>query len=83
MSNSITLPPDLAAKVEERVASGEADNAVEVIRAGLAALEADEVRRFEALRAKIERSISDPRPSIPADDVFAEILNGLDAETHE
>jgi Arc/MetJ-type ribon-helix-helix transcriptional regulator len=37
-SNLITLPPDLAAKVEERVASGASEDAVSVIREGLAAL---------------------------------------------
>ncbi|MFT3726227.1 MAG: type II toxin-antitoxin system ParD family antitoxin [Terricaulis sp.] len=79
MSNSITLPPDLAAKVEERVAAGDAHDAVEVIRAGLAALEAEEARKFDELRAKIDRTIADPRPSIPADEVFAEIEARIDA----
>jgi antitoxin ParD1/3/4 len=79
MSNLVTLPPDLAAKVDERVSSGAATDVVDVIRAGLAALDAEDSRRFDTLRAKIERSISDPRASIPAEEVFGEVQSRLDA----
>lgn len=79
MSSLITLPPDLAAKVEERVAAGVASDAVDVLRAGLLALDAEDARRFDAVRSKIERSISDPDPSIPAGQVFDEVNSRLDA----
>ncbi len=40
MANSLTLPPDLAAKVQAQIDAGAADNPVDVVRAGLEALEA-------------------------------------------
>lgn len=66
----LEIPSDLAAKLEERVAAGAADDAVAVIRDGLAALEAEDERKLRAVRAKIEHAISDPRPSVPANEAF-------------
>lgn len=64
---------DLAEKVEERVRSGEYESASDVVRAGLEALEREE-REFDAvLKAKVEEALADPRPSIPAAEVFAEL----------
>ncbi|KPH82143.1 MULTISPECIES: type II toxin-antitoxin system ParD family antitoxin [Bosea] len=64
---------DLAEKVEERVRSGEYDSPSEVVRAGLEAL-AREERAFDAeLKAKVEEAMADPRPSIPAEQVFEEL----------
>ena len=69
---------DLAEKVEERVRSGEYDSPSEVVRAGLEALEREE-RAFDAeLKAKVEEAMADPRPSIPADQVFARLRARLD-----
>lgn len=62
---------ELAEKVEERVRSGEYDSPSEVVRAGLEALEREE-RAFE-LKAKVEEALADPRPSIPAAEVFANL----------
>ena len=39
-------------------------------REGLAALELEDARKLDALRTKIAHSLDDPRPSVPADDVF-------------
>lgn len=64
---------DLAERVEERVRSGEYDSPSEVVRAGLEAL-AREERVFEAvLKRKVEEALADPRPSIPAAEVFANL----------
>lgn len=64
---------DLAEKVEERVRSGEYESASDVVRAGLEALEREE-REFDAmLKAKVEEALADPRPSIPAEQVFANL----------
>ena len=68
--SSIVLPPELDAKVEERIASGAAATPVEVIRAGLEALEAADAAKLEAIRAMIARAISDPRLSKNAAEVF-------------
>lgn len=64
---------DLAGKVEERVRSGEYESPSEVVRAGLEALDREE-RAFNAeLKAKVEEAMADPRPSIPAAEVFANL----------
>ena len=66
----LDLPPDLAAKVQERIDNGEGASAEDVLRAGMAALDAEDARKFEALKAKIARALADPRPSVPADEAF-------------
>ncbi|WP_244548237.1 type II toxin-antitoxin system ParD family antitoxin [Bosea vaviloviae] len=64
---------EMQAKVEARVESGAYASASEVLRAGLRALEREE-REFDAiLKAKVEEALADPRPSIPAAQVFEEL----------
>ena len=75
----LTLPPDVAAQLDARVANGEAESPIDIVRAALAALEAEDVRKLEAARAKITRSLADPRPSVPADAVFDRIDQMLDS----
>lgn len=70
MTNSLTLPPDLAAKVQAQIDAGAADNPVDVVRAGLEALEAADAAKIAAVREKVARALSDPRPSAPAGEVF-------------
>ncbi len=70
MTNSLTLPPDLAAKVQAQIDAGAADNAVDVVRAGLEALEAADAAKISAVREKVARALHDPRPSSPASEVF-------------
>jgi antitoxin ParD1/3/4 len=77
MSNSLTLPPDLAAKVQAHIDSGAAADAVDVVRAGLEALEAAEIAKLDAVRSKVAKALADPRPSIPADDVFARVESAI------
>jgi antitoxin ParD1/3/4 len=67
----VELPNDLAERLNDRVASGASLDAVEAIREGLAALEAEDARRLSAIRERIEKALADPRPSVPADDAFA------------
>ena len=78
-TKELILPPDIVAQLNERVANGEAANAVEILRSALAALEAEEMRKLEAARAKIARSLADPRPVVPADIVFDRIDQLIDA----
>ena len=60
-------------RVEERVQSGLYASADEVIRAGLLALEREERATDEWLVELAKESLADPRPSIPAAQVFREI----------
>ena len=66
---SVTLG-ELQPKVDERVKSGAYSSASEVVRAGLRALDREDAALDDFLREKIRESLDDPRPSIPADEVF-------------
>lgn len=59
--------------VDDRLASGEYESASEVVRAGLRALEREEKARNEVWRRLIQESLDDPRPDVPAEEVFAEL----------
>ena len=63
----------LRKRVEERVQSGSYSSADEVIRAGLLALEREEKATDEWLVELAKESLADPRPSVPAAQVFREI----------
>jgi len=56
--------------VEERIASGSYASADEVIQAALRALEREESETNAWLAQLAEESLADPRPSVPADEVF-------------
>ena len=66
---SVTLGSQQAS-LERRLKSGEYDNASEVLRHALQALDREEAMLDEALRARVMASMADPRPSHPASDVF-------------
>lgn len=61
------------ALLDARLEAGTYESASEVVRAGLRALEREEVALNEIMRAKIHEAINDPRPDIPAADVFARL----------
>ena len=61
---------DLREQVEARVRSGAYSSVSEVLRAGLRALDREEATIDEWLRRRIEEAFADPRPSIPAREVF-------------
>jgi antitoxin ParD1/3/4 len=66
---SVTLGPQQAS-LERRLKSGLYDNASEVLRQALRALDREDAIVDEALRERIKASIADRRPSVPAGDVF-------------
>ena len=76
MSDGETITVDLGEfgpRVHERVRSGEYRSASEVVQAGLEALEREEAEAElsnDTLRRLIQESLDDPRPDIPADEVF-------------
>ncbi|SUS06661.1 conserved hypothetical protein [uncultured Defluviicoccus sp.] len=70
---SITLPTDMARMIREKVAQGAYASNSEVIREGLRMLQEAEALRAQKLawmREKIEESRNDPRPAVPAEEVF-------------
>jgi antitoxin ParD1/3/4 len=66
---TVTLGPQQAS-VDARLKSGEYGSASEVIRTALRALDRQDAALDEHLRAKVQAAIKDPRPSVPASDVF-------------
>lgn len=69
---SVTLG-ELQERVDARVRSGDYASVSEVIRAGLRALDREEAAIETVLRRKVQEALEDPRPSLPADQVFAEL----------
>ena len=75
-STQNTLVVDLGPlrkSVEERVRAGSYASVDEVIQAGLLALEREEAGTNEWLTKLAEESLADPRPSVPATQVFREL----------
>lgn len=73
---SISLGDHFQKFVQEQIARGRYQNASEVVRAGLRLLEDHELdvqERRRRLKAKIDDAWDDPRPSLPADEVFDRI----------
>ncbi|RWB05808.1 MAG: type II toxin-antitoxin system ParD family antitoxin [Mesorhizobium sp.] len=56
--------------VDARLASGAYDSASEVMRAALRALDREEQTIAAIMRAKVQEALDDPRPDIPAEEVF-------------
>jgi antitoxin ParD1/3/4 len=56
--------------VEARVKSGAYASASEVLRAAVRALDREEVAIGDWLRQRVDEAFADPRPSVPADEVF-------------
>jgi antitoxin ParD1/3/4 len=61
---------ELQERVDARVRSGAYVSASEVIRAAVRALDREEAALNDWLREQIEEAITDPRPNVPAREVF-------------
>jgi len=73
---SVSLGEHFEKFVQDQIARGRYQNASEVVRAGLRMLEDYEMslqERAQILKAKINEAWDDPRPSRPAEEVFARI----------
>lgn len=69
---SVTLG-NLEQSVERRVASGDYASASEVIRAGLRALDREDEALDAVMKQRVREALDDPRPDVPADEVFARL----------
>ena len=69
---TVTLGP-LAALAKDRVSDGRYASLSEVVRAGLRALEREELALDAVLKARVEAALADPSPSLSQDDVFAQL----------
>ena len=69
---SVTLG-DLQEGVDARVRTGAYSSASEVLRAAMRALDREEAALRDWVRERIEESLRDPRPSVPAHDVFSRL----------
>ncbi len=73
-NRSITLTLGKQQQVlDAMVESGDYDSASEAVRAALRALERERETLDEIMRLKVQEAMDDPRPSIPAAKVFAEL----------
>jgi antitoxin ParD1/3/4 len=61
---------DLQQRVKARVKSGAYASVSEVMRAAVRALEREEAAVNEWLRQRVDDAFADPRPNVPARDVF-------------
>lgn len=66
---SITLG-ELQEKVDARVRSGAYASVSEVLRAAVRALDREDAALDAWLQQRVEEALADPRPDIPAGDVF-------------
>ncbi|CDZ33262.1 Hypothetical protein NGAL_HAMBI1145_17430 [Neorhizobium galegae bv. officinalis] len=73
-NRSITLTLGKQQQVlDAMVESGDYDSASEAVRAALRTLEREREALDEIMRLKVQEAMDDPRPSIPAAKVFAEL----------
>lgn len=69
---SITLPAEMVALIKEQVEAGRYASTSEVLRVAMRTWMRDEeehAERLAAIRARISRSLDDPRPAISSADV--------------
>lgn len=77
---SITLTPQMAKLVRDSVASGRFASASEVIRDAMRAWQQKEKEHEEtiaSIRARVQASLDDPRPPLPLDEAFDEVLDRI------
>ncbi len=63
--------------IKEKVASGAFASTSEVIREAMRVWQKQEdehAERLAAIRARVERSLADPRPDVTAEDAFARLF---------
>jgi antitoxin ParD1/3/4 len=78
---------ELLERVDARVKSGAYASASEVVRAAVRALDREEAALNDWLRQRVDEAFADPRPSVPAAEVFQRLrdhhLRATEARRHE
>jgi antitoxin ParD1/3/4 len=70
---SVTMPPDMLRAIRESVDAGEYASTSEALRDAVRVWQRqrlEDAERLAAIRARVRRSLDDPRPSIPLDEAF-------------
>ena len=83
---SVTVTPTQARLIREKVEDGSFGSASEVIRAALRAFQREEeehAERIATIKARIKASVEDPRPGIPAAEVFRSLKERLNRLAEE
>ena len=73
---SVTVTPDMLKAIRASVDAGEYASTSEAMRDALRLWQrqrAEDFERLEAIRARVRRSIDDPRPSLDEDEVDAQL----------
>ena len=73
---SITLPPEMVAVIREQVDTGRYASVSEVLRHAMRSWmreEEEHTERLAAIRARIARSLDDPRPAVPLDEAMGRL----------
>lgn len=80
-TKNISLPDELEAYVDAKVASGEYAHASEVVREGLRLLRQQEAEKFEWLKREIQKGLDSPiRDDLKTEeDVLREVRRGGEA----
>lgn len=73
---SITMTPEMLRLIRESVKAGEYSSTSEVLRDAMRAWvreREEHAERLNAIRARVRRSLDDPRPSLSAEEAEAEL----------
>lgn len=75
---SISLPDEIAEEVRAKVESGRFASSSEVIRTAMRSWlreEEEHALRLEAIRARLQQAVDDPRPRMSAEEVLEHFAN--------
>ncbi len=81
---SITLTPEMNRLIKQRVEAGDFASSSELIREALRVWqkrEEEHQERLAFIRARIQKSLDDPRPSMPLDEVRADFRRHVETRS--
>ncbi len=81
---SVTMTPDMMRALRESVEAGEFASTSEAMRDAVRVWRRqrlEDAERLEALRARVRRSVDDPRPSLSANEAEAELERFIKRES--